>query len=92
MGLAYGIHGDLCFCGLEPMGFIGFYVIAVWDLWDSHGSMGLRCESYGIPMCLWDCGLRPMGNLWDCTAAVPNIKGAISPGLIEMSAYRNERL
>ena len=52
MGLTYGIYGDLCFCGLEPMGFIGFYVIAVWDLWDSHGAMGLRCGTYGTAV--WD--------------------------------------
>ena len=64
------------------MGFIGFYVIAVWDLWDSHGAMGLRCGTYGTPMDLWDCGEGPMGclgsvglqcgtfgipmRLWDC--------------------------
>ena len=63
MGLTYGIYGDLCFCGLEPMGFIGFYVIAVWDLWDSHRSMVLRCGAYGILMGPWDCGVGVMGFL-----------------------------
>ena len=75
MGQAYRIYGDLCFCGVGPMGFVGVYgiavwhlwgtrcliygdlwgcmgiygdhVSAVWDLWDSYGSMGLRCGSYG---------------------------------------------
>ena len=61
MGLTYGIYGDLCFCCLEPMGFIWFYVIAVWDLWDSHGAMGLRCGTYEILMGLCDCGVGPMG-------------------------------
>ena len=67
------------------MGFIGFYVIAVWDLWDAHGSTGLRCGTYGMPRGLWDCGLGPMGlpwiygiavralwdawGLWDCSVA-----------------------
>ena len=28
-----GIYGDLCFCGVGPMGFVGVYGIAVWHLW-----------------------------------------------------------
>ena len=66
----YRIYGDLCFCGLEPMGFTGVYVIAVWDLWDSYGSMGLRCGTYGILMGLCDCGVGPMGFPWIYEIAV----------------------
>ena len=88
----YGGYVGLWDCSVGPMGFPYIYGTAVWGLWDSHGFMGLRCGSYGIPMYLWDCGLRPMGKLWGCAAAVPYIKGAISPALIETSAYTNEGL
>ena len=73
MGLTYGIYGHLCFCGLEPMGFIGFYVIGVWDLWDSHRAMGLRCGTYGILMGLCDCGVGPMGLPWIHGIAVKDL-------------------
>ena len=43
---------------------IGLYGIAVWDPWDSHGSMELRCGTYGILMGLCDCGVGPMGLPW----------------------------
>ena len=39
-----GIYGDLCFCGVGPMGFVGVYGIAVWDLWGLWGPMVLRCD------------------------------------------------
>ena len=41
--------------GISPMGSVGTYVPAVWDLWDSYRSMGLRCGIYGVIY----------GDLWD---------------------------
>ena len=41
----------------RPIGSMGIYVSAVWDLWDLHGSMGLRFGTCGIPLGLWDCGV-----------------------------------
>ena len=54
----------------RPIGSMGIYVSAVWDLWDLQGSMGLRSGTYGIPMGLWDCGVGPMGCLGVCGIAV----------------------
>ena len=56
MGQTYRIYGDLCFCGVGPMGFVGVYGIAVWDLW------GTRCLIYGD---LWGC-MGIYGDLCFC--------------------------
>ena len=65
MGPTYRIYGDLCLCGLGPMGFTRVYGIAVLDLWDSPGSMGLRSPTYGESMgCLGVCWIA-VWDLWD---------------------------
>ena len=59
-----GIYGDLCFCGVGPMGFVWVYGIAV--LWDAYGiPMGFLWDAYGMPMgCIWDTYGIPVGYLW----------------------------
>ena len=76
MGLTYGINGDLCFCGLEPIGFIGFYVIA----------------AYGTPMGLWDCGEGPMGCLGVCGIAVWHLWNSYAPMELRCRTYGAQAL
>ena len=62
------------------MGCLGVRGIAMWHLWDSYVSMGLRCGTYGaqalgmsytsvvvfvsVAFCCRTCGMS-MGYLWD---------------------------
>ena len=48
-------------------------MIAAWDLWDSHGAMGLRYGAYEILMGLCDCGVGPMGFPWIYGIAVRDL-------------------
>ena len=67
---AYGIYIGLCECGVGPMGLPWVYANALWDLWGSHGSMGLRCWTYGMPRGLWDFSVAPLGFRCACGIAV----------------------
>ena len=51
-GMLYGAMGSY---GSSPMGSTGTYAPPVLDVWDSYGSMGLQCGTYGVIY----------GDLWD---------------------------
>ena len=53
-GMIYGAMGSY---GTSSMGFMGTYVLAVWDSWDLWEPMGFRLRTYGIRRGLWDCGV-----------------------------------
>ena len=55
----------------KPIGFMGTYVSAVWDLWDSQGSMGLRCGTYGAQ------AVRSMGAYWDLGGSMGTYVSAV---------------
>ena len=63
----YDLCDDLWGYGVLWHQSYGIYVPAVLDLWDSYGSMGLRCGTYGVIYGdLWDdlWGPQVFAQLW----------------------------